>query len=60
MVGGGVQHTAETEPVSGQGNRGGMNAEEQPWHGRPYSLMLTAVPLGVVVFKGRPAEGAAK
>src|SRR5262249_6158334 len=49
---------AEVYGGSGQGNQGGMEAEEQPWHGRPYSLMLTAVPLGVVVFKGRAAEGA--
>jgi 1,4-alpha-glucan branching enzyme len=44
---------AEIYGGSGQGNQGGMEAEVQPWHGRPYSLLLTAVPLGVVVFKGR-------
>ncbi len=37
---------------SGHGNQGGFDAEEQPWHGRPYSLSLTVPPLGVMFFKG--------
>jgi 1,4-alpha-glucan branching enzyme len=42
---------------SGQGNQGGFEVEEMPWHGRPYSLMLTVAPLAVMFFKGRQAEG---
>ena len=36
---------------SGQGNRGGVVAEETPFHGRPYSLNLTLPPLAAVFFK---------
>src|SRR5271157_1023165 len=36
---------------SGQGNLGGVTAEETPSHGRPYSLSLTLPPLAVVFFK---------
>jgi 1,4-alpha-glucan branching enzyme len=36
---------------SGQGNYGGVTAEETSWHGRPFSLRLTLPPLGMVVFK---------
>jgi 1,4-alpha-glucan branching enzyme len=36
---------------SGIGNRGGLEAEEQPWHGHPYSLMLTLPPLAAVFFR---------
>jgi 1,4-alpha-glucan branching enzyme len=36
---------------SGQGNKGGVNAEPVAWHGRGYSLNLTIPPLGVVLFK---------
>jgi membrane protease YdiL (CAAX protease family) len=32
---------------SGQGNKGGFEAEEMPWHGRNYSLSLTVPPLAV-------------
>jgi 1,4-alpha-glucan branching enzyme len=45
---------AEVYGGSGQGNQGGVEAEETPWHGRPYSLLLTAPPLAVVFFKGKP------
>ena len=38
---------------SGQGNKGGLDAQPMPWHGRPCSLDVTAVPLGVTLFKGR-------
>ena len=38
----------------GTGNCGGMNAEPQPWHGQPHSLVLTLPPLGVVFLKGMP------
>jgi 1,4-alpha-glucan branching enzyme len=36
---------------SGQGNFGGLKAEEMPCHGRPFSLEITVPPLGAVVFK---------
>ena len=36
---------------SGQGNMGGIDASPLPMHGRPWSLNVTAPPLGVVVFK---------
>jgi 1,4-alpha-glucan branching enzyme len=39
---------------SGQGNQGGFEVQELPWHGRPYSLELTVAPLAVMFFKGRP------
>jgi 1,4-alpha-glucan branching enzyme len=44
---------------SGQGNQGGFTVEEIPWHGRPYSLVLTVAPLGVSFSKGVPPEEAA-
>jgi len=36
---------------SGQGNMGGVTAEDRPSHGRPYSLGLTLPPLSVSFFK---------
>ncbi|HZK66630.1 MAG TPA: 1,4-alpha-glucan branching protein GlgB [Chloroflexota bacterium] len=36
---------------SGMGNMGGVEAEEVPHHGRPYSLCLTLPPLSVTFFK---------
>jgi 1,4-alpha-glucan branching enzyme len=36
---------------SGQGNMGGVDASPLPLHARPWSLSVTAPPLGVVVFK---------
>ena len=36
---------------SGQGNMGGLEASPLAMHGRPWSLSLTAPPLGIVVFK---------
>ncbi len=41
---------------SGQGNRGGVEAEAQTWHGQPWSLVLTLAPLGVMFFKGKAEE----
>ena len=35
----------------GQGNLGGIEATLVPWHGRPYSISITAPPLGIVLFK---------
>jgi len=37
---------------SGQGNRGGVETEPVPAHGRPHSLRLTLPPLGVLYLKG--------
>jgi 1,4-alpha-glucan branching enzyme len=36
---------------SGQGNLGGVEAEPNPFHGRPYSLTMTLPPLAAVFFK---------
>ncbi|HEY9672764.1 MAG TPA: 1,4-alpha-glucan branching protein GlgB, partial [Waterburya sp.] len=36
---------------SGLGNLGGVQAEDIPYHGRPYSLTITLPPLAVVFFK---------
>lgn len=36
---------------SGQGNAGGVMAEETPSHGRPFSLRLRLPPLGALFFK---------
>ena len=36
---------------SGMGNLGGLHTEDQPSHGRPYSLSLTLPPLGVLFLK---------
>ncbi len=36
---------------SGQGNLGGVQAEETPSHGRPFSLTLTLPPLAALFFK---------
>jgi 1,4-alpha-glucan branching enzyme len=36
---------------SGMGNAGGVMAEEQPVHGRPFSLKLTLPPLGALFLK---------
>jgi 1,4-alpha-glucan branching enzyme len=36
---------------SGQGNLGGVVAEQNPLHGRKYSISLTLPPLSVLVFK---------
>jgi 1,4-alpha-glucan branching enzyme len=40
---------------SGQGNFGGVEATLGGAHGRPCTLIITAPPLGVVVFKWRPS-----
>ncbi|MDH4225201.1 MAG: 1,4-alpha-glucan branching protein GlgB, partial [Deltaproteobacteria bacterium] len=36
---------------SGLGNFGGVQAEEIPWHGQPYSVRLTLPPLGGLILK---------
>jgi 1,4-alpha-glucan branching enzyme len=36
---------------SGMGNLGGVEAEEIPTHGRPFSLKLTLPPLAALFFK---------
>jgi 1,4-alpha-glucan branching enzyme len=33
------------------GNLGGVTAESEPAHGRPFSLRLTIPPLGALFFK---------
>ena len=38
---------------SGMGNLGGVNAEEIPIHGRPFSLKLTLPPLAALFFKAQ-------
>ncbi|MBV9385862.1 MAG: alpha amylase C-terminal domain-containing protein, partial [Chroococcidiopsidaceae cyanobacterium CP_BM_ER_R8_30] len=40
---------------SGLGNLGGVEAEEIPYHGRPYSLSITLPPLAAVFFKRTPS-----
>ena len=37
---------------SGQGNFGAVAADARPAHGRPFSLVLTLPPLGMVMLKG--------
>ena len=41
---------AEDWGGSGVGNLGGVDAEETPWHGRPYSAPVTLPPLSVMWF----------
>jgi 1,4-alpha-glucan branching enzyme len=36
---------------SNMGNQGGLNSEDKPWHGKPYSLNITIPPLAVLYFK---------
>jgi 1,4-alpha-glucan branching enzyme len=36
---------------SGMGNMGGVQADDEPSHGRDYSLSLTLPPLGAVYFR---------
>ena len=48
---------AEAYWGSGQGNYGGVEAEAQPWHGRPYSLRLQLPPLSVVLLKNEAVWG---
>jgi len=35
---------------SGAGNLGGADAREEPWHGRPYSIVATIPPLAFLLF----------
>jgi len=39
---------------SNMGNAGGVNAEETPWHGQPYSIVITLPPLSALFFKPTP------
>jgi 1,4-alpha-glucan branching enzyme len=41
---------------SGQGNLGGVEAEAEPWHGRPFSIELTLPPLAAVFLRPPPSE----
>jgi 1,4-alpha-glucan branching enzyme len=41
---------------SGLGNKGGLEAEAIPIHGRPFSLNLTMPPLAAVYFKNEQRE----
>ena len=36
---------------SDMGNAGGLPSDEIPWHGKPFSMLITLPPLAVVVFK---------
>ncbi|HEY0076549.1 MAG TPA: 1,4-alpha-glucan branching protein GlgB [Abditibacteriaceae bacterium] len=36
---------------SNAGNNGGVQAEETPWHGQPYSIVVTLPPLATLLFK---------
>jgi 1,4-alpha-glucan branching enzyme len=38
---------------SNVGNSGGLHAEYVPYHGKPYSLVMTLPPLAAVYFKGQ-------
>ncbi len=42
---------------SGQGNYGGVEAEANPWHGRPYSLRLQLPPLSMILLKNEAVWG---
>jgi 1,4-alpha-glucan branching enzyme len=44
---------------SGVGNLGGVEAVDEPWHGRPASATITVPPLGVVWFVAEPGAGPA-
>ena len=45
-----VNTDAEVYGGSGVGNYGGVDAENVPWHGQPFSAELTLPPLAVVWF----------
>jgi len=47
---------AEGYGGSGVGNFGAIQAEDVPWHGQPYSALLTVPPLGAVWFEPSPQE----
>ena len=36
---------------SNMGNGGGVQSEETPWHGQPFSVLITLPPLAAVFFK---------
>ena len=44
---------------TGHGNFGGVPAEPTPYHGHPYSLVLTLPPLGAIMLRHGEAEGPA-
>jgi 1,4-alpha-glucan branching enzyme len=49
---------AEVYGGSGWGNQGGLETEEMPWHGRPYSLKVTVPPLSAVFLSASSPESA--
>jgi 1,4-alpha-glucan branching enzyme len=51
---------AESYGGSGWGNYGGVDAEQQVWHGRPASAVLQLPPAGVLWFAPEPFEGAVR
>jgi 1,4-alpha-glucan branching enzyme len=52
---------AEQYGGSGVGNLGSVQAEEVPWHGQPFSALLTLPPLGAVWLEpAAPSEPAAR
>ncbi|MGQ9569753.1 MAG: 1,4-alpha-glucan branching protein GlgB [Thermodesulfovibrionales bacterium] len=36
---------------SNMGNAGGVNSDQVPWQGRPYSIKITLPPLSILIFK---------
>jgi 1,4-alpha-glucan branching enzyme len=48
---------AEVYGGSGWGNMGGVQAEDRPWHGRPYSVTVTLPPLAAVFFRCEESGG---
>jgi 1,4-alpha-glucan branching enzyme len=41
---------------SNMGNAGGIMADRIPWHGKPYSIMITLPPLSVLMFKPQKTQ----
>jgi 1,4-alpha-glucan branching enzyme len=48
---------AEQYGGSGVGNLGGVDADDQSWHGLPASAVLSLPPLGAVWLRGAPTQG---
>jgi 1,4-alpha-glucan branching enzyme len=42
---------------SGMGNLGGVQSDDKPWHGLPYSINLTLPPLSTLMFKQQAKSG---
>ena len=47
---------AEIYGGGGWGNMGGVDAVEEPWHGRPYSVTVTVPPLAAVFLTSSPPD----